>query len=107
MITYFLVSVPVADSCGEKLAWFFGITTPKYQHAIDEYYRLKEEVGPYNEKCLVIYLCQFVVCPGAVLTELYTVADLEGGPMRPRPPFSLEVYHLILGKLKISDTNYT
>jgi hypothetical protein len=27
--------------------------------------------------------------------------------MRPRPPFSLEVYHLILGKLKISDTNYT
>jgi hypothetical protein len=46
-----LVSVPVADSCGEKLAWFFGITTPKYQHAIDEYYRLKEEVGPYNGKC--------------------------------------------------------
>ncbi|XP_061172500.1 protein FAM177A1-like [Saccostrea echinata] len=33
----------VADTCGEKLAWFFGITTPKYQYAIDEYYRLKEE----------------------------------------------------------------
>ncbi|XP_045170755.2 protein FAM177A1-like isoform X2 [Mercenaria mercenaria] len=33
----------VADSCGEKLAWFFGITTPKYQAAIDEFYRLKAE----------------------------------------------------------------
>ncbi|XP_060074660.1 protein FAM177A1-like, partial [Ylistrum balloti] len=32
-----------ADFCGEKLAWFFGITTPKYQYAIDEFYRLKEE----------------------------------------------------------------
>lgn len=30
-----------ADSCGEKLAWFFGITSPKYQSAIDEYYRAK------------------------------------------------------------------
>jgi hypothetical protein len=35
----------VADTCGEHLAWFFGITTPKYQYAIDEYYRLKEEVS--------------------------------------------------------------
>lgn len=34
-----------ADFCGEKLAWFFGITTPKYQSAIDEYHRMKEEVG--------------------------------------------------------------
>merc|ERR1712087_311508 len=33
----------VADFCGEKLAWFFGITTPKYQSAIDEYHRRKEE----------------------------------------------------------------
>ncbi|KAL3872825.1 hypothetical protein ACJMK2_036023 [Sinanodonta woodiana] len=32
-----------ADTCGEKLAWLFGITTPKYQYAIDEFYRLKEE----------------------------------------------------------------
>ncbi|KAK7103095.1 protein FAM177A1-like [Littorina saxatilis] len=32
-----------ADFCGEKLAWFFGITAPKYQSAIDEYYRRKEE----------------------------------------------------------------
>ena len=36
--------VSVADTCGEHLAWFFGITTPKYQSAIDEFYRLKSEV---------------------------------------------------------------
>ncbi|XP_067681732.1 protein FAM177A1-like [Haliotis asinina] len=36
-------TLSVADLCGEKLAWFFGITAPKYQYAIDEYYRLKEE----------------------------------------------------------------
>lgn len=34
----------MADTCGEKLAWFFGITSPKYQAAIDEYYRLKRQV---------------------------------------------------------------
>jgi len=29
---------------GERLAWFFGITAPKYQYIIDEYHRIKEEV---------------------------------------------------------------
>ncbi|XP_033209526.1 protein FAM177A1-like isoform X2 [Belonocnema kinseyi] len=29
------------DSMGEYLAEFFGITTPKYQFEIDEYYRIK------------------------------------------------------------------
>ncbi|XP_077995439.1 protein FAM177A1-like [Glandiceps talaboti] len=34
----------VCDFLGEKLAWFFGITQPKYQYAINEYYRnLREE----------------------------------------------------------------
>lgn len=42
---YVSFAYTVADSCGERLASFFGITTPKYQYAIDEYYRLKEEVG--------------------------------------------------------------
>ncbi|ELU16309.1 hypothetical protein CAPTEDRAFT_221099 [Capitella teleta] len=32
-----------ADVCGEKLAWFFGITSPKYQYAIDEYNRMRKE----------------------------------------------------------------
>lgn len=44
MIYMYYVFV-AADFCGEKLAWFFGITTPKYQSAIDEYHRMKEEVG--------------------------------------------------------------
>lgn len=33
---------------GEKLASLFGITTPKYQYAIDEYYRIKKEVQHYD-----------------------------------------------------------
>lgn len=35
----------VCDYLGERLASLFGITTPKYQYAIDEYYRIKKEVG--------------------------------------------------------------
>jgi len=27
--------VVAADYCGEKLAWFFGITSPKYQYILD------------------------------------------------------------------------
>ena len=34
----------VCDYMGEKMASLFGITTPKYQYAIDEYYRIKKEV---------------------------------------------------------------
>lgn len=34
----------VCDYMGERLASLFGITTPKYQYAIDEYYRMKKEV---------------------------------------------------------------
>uniref|UniRef100_A0A3B4BMK1 Uncharacterized protein n=1 Tax=Periophthalmus magnuspinnatus TaxID=409849 RepID=A0A3B4BMK1_9GOBI len=36
-------TVSVCDYMGEKLASLFGITTPKYQYAIDEYYRIKKE----------------------------------------------------------------
>ncbi|GAB1602848.1 uncharacterized protein LOC115212138 [Argonauta hians] len=47
-IWYYMVLVSsktfnAADMCGEKLAWFFGITSPKYQYAIDEYYKEQEE----------------------------------------------------------------
>lgn len=34
----------VCDYLGERLASLLGITTPKYQYAIDEYYRMKKEV---------------------------------------------------------------
>ncbi|XP_028250671.1 protein FAM177A1 [Parambassis ranga] len=36
-------TISVCDYMGERLASLFGITTPKYQYAIDEYYRIKKE----------------------------------------------------------------
>uniref|UniRef100_A0AAQ4RA58 Family with sequence similarity 177 member A1 n=1 Tax=Gasterosteus aculeatus aculeatus TaxID=481459 RepID=A0AAQ4RA58_GASAC len=33
----------LCDYMGERLASLFGITSPKYQYAIDEYYRIKKE----------------------------------------------------------------
>nr|XP_020477619.1 protein FAM177A1 isoform X1 [Monopterus albus] len=36
-------TISVCDYMGESLASLFGITTPKYQYAIDEYYRMKKE----------------------------------------------------------------
>ena len=44
--------VLVAEYLGEKLAAFFGITTPKYQYVIDEYYRLKQQVSATSLKIL-------------------------------------------------------
>jgi len=37
MLMLLLLCVSAADYCGEKLAWFFGITSPKYQYVLDEY----------------------------------------------------------------------
>lgn len=34
----------VCDAAGEKLAWFFGITKPKYYAELQEYERMDEEV---------------------------------------------------------------
>lgn len=36
-------TLAVCDFLGEKLAWFFGITTPKFQSAISEIERIEEE----------------------------------------------------------------
>nr|XP_006632203.1 PREDICTED: protein FAM177A1 [Lepisosteus oculatus] len=36
-------TISVCDYLGEKMASLFGITSPKYQYAIDEYYRVKKE----------------------------------------------------------------
>lgn len=35
---------PACDYLGERMASFFGITSAKYQYAIDEYHRMKKEV---------------------------------------------------------------
>ncbi|XP_029454814.1 protein FAM177A1 [Rhinatrema bivittatum] len=36
-------TLSVCDFLGERIASFLGISTPKYQYAIDEYYRMKKE----------------------------------------------------------------
>uniref|UniRef100_A0A3B1ILP0 Family with sequence similarity 177 member A1 n=1 Tax=Astyanax mexicanus TaxID=7994 RepID=A0A3B1ILP0_ASTMX len=36
-------TISVCDYLGEKVASLLGITSPKYQYAIDEYYRMKKE----------------------------------------------------------------
>ncbi|KAI4904485.1 hypothetical protein NFI96_018921, partial [Prochilodus magdalenae] len=36
-------TISVCDYLGEKMASLLGITSPKYQYAIDEYYRMKKE----------------------------------------------------------------
>ncbi|KAM4541881.1 protein FAM177A1 [Odontesthes bonariensis] len=43
-------TVSVCDYMGERLASLFGITTPKYQYAIDEYYRIKKEEEEEEEE---------------------------------------------------------
>ncbi|KAK7905262.1 hypothetical protein WMY93_017869 [Mugilogobius chulae] len=43
-------TISVCDFMGEKLANLFGITSPKYQYAIDEYYRIKKEEEEEEEE---------------------------------------------------------
>ncbi|XP_061751769.1 protein FAM177A1 [Nerophis ophidion] len=43
-------TISVCDYMGERLASMFGITTPKYQYAIDEYYRMKKEEEEEEEE---------------------------------------------------------
>ncbi|KAJ8290303.1 hypothetical protein GJAV_G00011140 [Gymnothorax javanicus] len=43
-------TISVCDYLGEKMASFFGITSPKYQYAIDEYYRIKKEEEEEEEE---------------------------------------------------------
>ncbi|XP_067336829.1 protein FAM177A1 [Channa argus] len=43
-------TISVCDYMGERLASLFGITTPKYQYAIDEYYRVKKEEEEEEEE---------------------------------------------------------
>ncbi|KAM7376655.1 hypothetical protein PAMP_006377 [Pampus punctatissimus] len=43
-------TITVCDYMGERLASLFGITSPKYQYAIDEYYRMKKEEEEAEEE---------------------------------------------------------
>lgn len=39
-----------ADHLGEKLAWFFGITSPKYYYELEEFKKMQEEEEARKEK---------------------------------------------------------
>ncbi|XP_007891527.1 protein FAM177A1 isoform X2 [Callorhinchus milii] len=43
-------TLSVCDFLGERVASLFGINTPKYQYAIDEYYRIKKEEEEEEEE---------------------------------------------------------
>ncbi|XP_055719549.1 protein FAM177A1-like [Salvelinus fontinalis] len=43
-------TITVCDYLGERMASLFGITSPKYQYAIDEYYRMKKEEDEEEEE---------------------------------------------------------
>ena len=43
-------SLEVCDSMGEKLAWWFGITQPKYLYEIEEYLRMQKEQESDDEE---------------------------------------------------------
>ncbi|KAF7704008.1 protein FAM177A1 isoform X2 [Silurus meridionalis] len=43
-------TISVCDYLGERMASVLGITTPKYQYAIDEYYRMKKEEEEAEEE---------------------------------------------------------
>lgn len=43
-------TISVCDYLGERMASLFGITSPKYQYAIDEYYRIKKEEEEEEEE---------------------------------------------------------
>ena len=48
-----MMSVSAADYCGEHLAWFFGITSPKYQYILDEYKRQLAQVSDVTRVTVV------------------------------------------------------
>lgn len=50
------ISSLACDYLGERMASFFGITSAKYQYAIDEYYRMKKEVRSWTHKTVFMRL---------------------------------------------------
>uniref|UniRef100_A0A8C5WGF6 Family with sequence similarity 177 member A1 n=1 Tax=Leptobrachium leishanense TaxID=445787 RepID=A0A8C5WGF6_9ANUR len=50
MIRVAASTLSVCDFLGEKIASVLGVSTPKYQYAIDEYYRMQKEVEEEEEE---------------------------------------------------------
>lgn len=61
----------MAEYLGEKLAAFFGITTPKYQYVIDEYYRLKQQVSATSLK--ILKSCPLALSDPELMSMYYPV----------------------------------
>jgi len=49
-------SYSVCVEAGEKLAWFFGITKPKYHSEIQHYESMNEEVYLFKCKYFLLYV---------------------------------------------------
>ncbi len=49
-------SYSVCTVAGEKLAWFFGITKPKYHAEIQHYESMNEEVYLFTYKYSLLYV---------------------------------------------------
>lgn len=62
----------MCDFLGEKIASVLGISTPKYQYAIDEYYRMKREVC-VRARVLALLFSQLVF-PGILKNKICVLA---------------------------------
>ena len=64
---------PVCDYLGERMASLFGISSPKYQYAIDEYYRMKKEVIHNTYTCRdrykLLLFAEINLCPDSSFME--------------------------------------
>lgn len=69
--------IAACDYLGERMASLFGITSAKYQYAIDEYNRIKKEVTPERFEEM---LSSFVV--SAVLTALLPASSRKRRRLR-------------------------
>lgn len=76
MLVFYPISpfcFPACDYLGERMASLFGITSAKYQYAIDEYYRIKKEVCccevPRACYCGFEFVNQLILIPSCAQRE--------------------------------------
>lgn len=62
----------MCDFLGEKIASVLGISTPKYQYAIDEYYRMKREVCVWDGVLALLF--SQLVFPGILKNKICILA---------------------------------
>lgn len=73
-------SIRVAcDYAGEKLAWWFGITSPKFMYEIEEYNKMKEEEKRRNMDDLAEEIIIGEKVKGANETADQKISTVESG----------------------------